>query len=111
MNTFVESAGENATKQIKYYAMDNIDKENILGKMTTALKSLQSQDLPAAESCEVFVQKMFDNEEVSDLLIHLSRLPVFDKEFAEAFKENLDLLATAKKLKRVKAMSNQRKSG
>ena len=55
MNTFVESAGENATKQIKYYAMDNIDKENILGKMTTALKYLQSQDLPAAESCEVFV--------------------------------------------------------
>lgn len=99
MNTFVESAGENATKQIKYYAMDNIDKENILGKMNTALKYLQSQDLPAAESCEVFVQKMFDNEEVSDLLIHLSRLPVFDKEFAEAFKENLDLLATAKKLK------------
>ena len=42
---------------------------------------------------------MFDNDEVSDMLIHISRLPVFDKEFAEAFKENLDLLATAKKIK------------
>lgn len=67
--------------------------------MNTAVKYLQAQNLPAAESCEAFVQKLFDNEEVSDMLIHLSRLPVFDKEFAEAFKENLDLLATAKKLK------------
>ena len=99
MNTFIESAGENATKQIKYYAMDDIDKENILGKVNSALKYLQSQDLPAAQTCEAFVQKLFDNEEVSDMLIHLSRLPVFNKEFAEAFKENLDLLATAKKLK------------
>jgi len=79
--------------------MDSIDRDSILAKMNTALKYLQSQSLPEAENCEVFVQKLFDNEEVSDLLIHLSRLPVFNKEFAEAFKENLDLLATAKKLK------------
>ena len=33
------------------------------------------------------------------MLIYISRLPVFSKEFAEALKHNLDLLATAKKLK------------
>ena len=99
MNTFVEAAGENATKQIKYYAMDNINKENILGKLMSAAKYLEAQNLPASEDPHVFVNKLFDNAEVSDLLIHLSRLPVFDKEFAEAFKENLDLLATLKKLK------------
>ena len=42
---------------------------------------------------------MFDNADVCDLLIYLSRLPVFSKEFAEALKHNLDLLATLKKLK------------
>lgn len=67
--------------------------------MDTALAKLNSQDLKSSANSEEFVQKMFDNDEVSDMLIHLSRLPVFDKEFAEALKENLDLLATAKKLK------------
>lgn len=33
------------------------------------------------------------------MLIYLSRLPVFNKEFAEALSHNLDLLATAKQLK------------
>ena len=42
---------------------------------------------------------MFDNENVSDLLIYLSRIAVFDKEFTEILKDNLDLLATVKKLK------------
>lgn len=33
------------------------------------------------------------------MLIYLSRLPAFSKEFAEALKHNLDLLATSKQLK------------
>ena len=79
MNATVETAGENMTKQIKYYAMDSIDRDTILAKLNVALKYLQAQSLPEAESLKVFVQKLFDNDEVSDLLIHLSRLPVFDK--------------------------------
>jgi len=70
-----------------------------MAKMDKALAYLSSQDLKSASNPEEFVQKMFDHDDVSDMLIHLSRLPVFDKEFAEALKENLDLLATAKKLK------------
>jgi len=87
------------TKQIKYYALDKIDKDTILGKMDKALAYLDSQELKSCANPEEFVQKMFDQDDISDMLIHLSRLPVFDKEFAEALKENLDLLATAKKLK------------
>jgi hypothetical protein len=67
--------------------------------MNTAVKYLNGQNLKASKNPEDFVKKLFDNEEVFDMLVHLSRLPVFDKEFAEALKENLDLLATAKKLK------------
>jgi len=67
--------------------------------MNAAVKCLKAQNLPASASPDAFVQKLFDNEEVSDMLIHLSRLPVFNKEFSEALIDNLDLLATAKKLK------------
>jgi len=42
---------------------------------------------------------MFDNADVCDFLIYLSRLPVFNKEFSEALKHNLELLATCKQLK------------
>lgn len=38
-------------------------------------------------------------DSVADLLILLSRLPVFDKEFANTLSHDLDLLAIAKKLK------------
>ena len=40
MNATVESAGENATKQIKYYALDTINKDKILNMMNDALKDL-----------------------------------------------------------------------
>ena len=42
---------------------------------------------------------MFDSDSVSDMLILLSRLPVFDKDFGNALSHDLDLLAIAKKLK------------
>lgn len=42
---------------------------------------------------------MFDDDAICEMLISMSRLPVFSKEFAEALKHNLDMLATLKKLK------------
>jgi hypothetical protein len=87
------------TKQIKYYDLESIDKATILAKMNTAVTYLSKQNLTASKDSSDFVKKLFDNEEVFEMLKHLSRLPVFNKEFAEALKENLDLLATAKKLK------------
>ena len=46
-----------------------------------------------------FVIKIFDKRQLVELLICLSRLPVFDKEFASSMDYDLDLLATVKKLK------------
>jgi hypothetical protein len=40
MNATVETSGENMTKQIKYYALENIDKQSILDKMNAAVKYL-----------------------------------------------------------------------
>jgi hypothetical protein len=63
-------------------SLDKIDKDTILGKMDKALVYLNTQELKSSANPEEFVQKMFDHEDVADLLIHISRLPVFDKEFA-----------------------------
>lgn len=46
-----------------------------------------------------FAKQIFDAESVADMLILLSRLPVFDKDFANTLSHDLDLLAIAKKLK------------
>jgi len=86
-------------KQITYYNLESIDKDTILAKMNTAVTYLSEQKLSESSDSAEFVKKMFDNEEVYGMLLHISRLPVFDREFAEALKENLELLATAKKLK------------
>lgn len=85
--------------QMAYYELDNVEKNQITSSMQAAVASLHKQQLKDSKDARDFVQRMFDNNEVRDALIHLSRLPVFSKEFAEALKHNLDLLATAKKLK------------
>jgi len=67
--------------------------------MQSAVGALRKQDINNAKNPHEFVKILFDNEDVCAMLVYLSRLPVFSKEFAEALKHNLDLLATAKKLK------------
>ena len=67
--------------------------------MQSAVGSLRKQDINNSKNPHEFVKTLFDNDDVCAMLIYLSRLPVFSKEFAEALKHNLDLLATAKKLK------------
>jgi hypothetical protein len=67
--------------------------------MESATAALNQQKIKDSKNPCEFVQKLFENNDVCDLLIYISRLPVFNKEFAEALKHNLDLLATSKKLK------------
>jgi len=67
--------------------------------MEAATASLNKQSIKDSKNGSEFVLKLFDNADVCTLLIYLSRLPVFSKEFSEALKHNLDLLATCKKLK------------
>lgn len=85
--------------QIDYYKLNLVEKDQLLTVMQAATASLVKQKVKESKNSHDFVQKMLDNADVCDMLIYISRLPVFSKEFAEALKHNLDLLATAKKLK------------
>jgi len=73
-------------------------KEEILAKFSEGAQVLKSVKIPN-DSPHEFVQNVFGSEKVADLLIFLSRLPVFEKEFSMALSHDLELLALAKKLK------------
>jgi hypothetical protein len=77
--------------------MNAVNKEDILAKVKETVDGLSKIKL---SSCApTFVQKVFENGAVAELLILLSRLPVFSKEFSSALSHDLDLLALGKKLK------------
>lgn len=88
-----------STKTFNYYGMEKIDATKIHACFKSAVDALAAQDVPAGTKPENFVKAIFGSEPVADLLIFLSRLPVFDKEFALALSHDLGLLALAKKLK------------
>jgi len=81
------------------YNLSVVEEGRLMNKIKSAVKALKSQQLGDASTAEEFVENLFNVEQVCDCLIYLSRLPVFSKDFAGAFKHNLDLLATTKKLK------------
>jgi len=85
--------------QIDYYKRTLVQKDKLIGGMRIAVEALQNLDIKSCKNSEDFLQRVFDNDDVCNMLINLSRLPVFSKAFALAIKHNLDLLATAKKLK------------
>jgi hypothetical protein len=98
-NSSDNSSDHGEVKQIDYYKLNLVEKDQLLTVMQAATASLVKQKVKESKNSHDFVQKMLDNADVCDMLIYISRLPVFSKEFAEALKHNLDLLATAKKLK------------
>ena len=91
--------GKNEVVQIDYYKLTVVEKDELIRQMEAATAALNLQKIKDSKNPCEFVQKLFDSNDVCDLLIYVSRLPVFNKEFAEALKHNLDLLATTKKLK------------
>lgn len=95
----LEDIYKNGVIEINYYKLSTVDKNVILEKMHAAIQALDSDELKNSKDPSDLVHRLFNNESICDLLILLSRLPVFSKEFAEVLKHNLDLLATAKKLK------------
>ena len=100
MNSSANSSGDNnEVVQIDYYKLTFVEKDQLIMQMNQAVDALAKRDIENSKNSHEFVLKLLDNDDVCDLLIYLSRLPVFSKEFAEALKTNLDLLATAKKLK------------
>lgn len=98
-NSSDNSSDNGEVKQIDYYKLNLVEKDQLLTVMQAATASLVKQKVKESKNSHDFVQKMLDNADVCDMLIYISRLPVFSKEFAEALKHNLDLLATAKKMK------------
>ena len=75
-------SGSNDVVQINYYDMKAVEKEKIIESLTKALASLKSKDLGNSKNPQDFVLKMFDNDDVRDMCIHMSHLPVFSNEFA-----------------------------
>jgi len=92
-----ENSAETLTKTISYYGMDKIETMKVKAAISGALKSLFNKAL--ATSSPGFVKQVFEDSAVASLLISLSRLPVFDKAFSEALKNDLVTLAVCKKLK------------
>jgi len=84
---------------INYYQLDAVEETELQSKIQSAAQALEAKDVGGAKSANEFVESLFNNESICDLLIYLSRLPVFGKQFAESLKHNLELLSTAKKLK------------
>ena len=100
MNSSANSSGDNnEVVQIDYYKLTFVEKDQLIQQMNQAVDALVKRNIGDSKNSHDFVLRLLDNDDVCDLLIYLSRLPVFSKEFAEALKTNLDLLATAKKLK------------
>jgi len=98
-NSSDNSSDHGEVKQIDYYKLNLVEKDQLITVMQAATASLVKQKVKESKNSHDFVQKLLDNADVCDMLIYISRLPVFSKEFAEALKHNLDLLATAKKMK------------
>ena len=91
--------GKAPVKQFDYYGLNEVDKAGLDSQLDKALAALHSQTWAEADSSIDFVKKIFTQADVKEMLVYLSRLPVFSKEFAQTLSSNLDLLAIAKKLK------------
>jgi len=84
---------------MSFYKLSAVEEGPLLEKIQLAVKSFATLNVGNAGTPQNFVELLFNNEVTCELLIYLSQLPVFSKDFAGAFKNNLDLLSTAKKLK------------
>jgi len=86
-------------REMNIYKLSTVNEKQLRSRIRLAVVSLNAQKLGDASTPREFVELIFNNEKVCDLLIYLSRMPVFSKDFAKAFTDNLDLLSTTKKLK------------
>ena len=88
-----------ANRTIKYYGTYKVCKDKLLDLIEAAVASLEKYNFDEEASSVNFVTAVFEIPEVAKLLIYLSRLPVFETEYALSLQHDLDLLALTKKLK------------
>ena len=88
-----------SNKAINYYGTDKINQERLLHLIEAAVASIKTLDINEAIETTNFAKAVFELSDVADLLIQLSRLPVFETEHALSLQHDLDLLALTKKLK------------
>lgn len=86
-------------KAINYYGMDKVDATKLSATFKAASDNLSNLQVPADITAVDFVKSVFDQDSVCEILIVLSRLPVFEKSFSNALSHDLELLALSKKLK------------
>ena len=86
-------------KAINYYGMDKVDATKLSATFKAASDNLSNMQVPADIAPVDFVKLVFDQDSVCEILIVLSRLPVFEKSFSNALSHDLELLALSKKLK------------
>jgi len=84
-------------KVITYYDLEKPDAAVLDAKLTAAFASAES--VLSCECVKTAVQQLFMNKEMQEMLIYVSRLPVFSAEVAGELKADLGLLAAVKHLK------------
>jgi len=94
----LESPAEQATTEINYYTLDDIDATKIISDMKAALKATREK-FGSGDSAEAKLQAALCDADVMSALTSISRLPVFSHEFGIAFKNDLDLLHALKQVK------------
>ena len=77
-------APNNEVSTIEYYGLDTINKGKVQDFIRSAVNSLMGKRINNDTDPMEFVIKTFDTRPLVELLIYLSRLPVFDKEFASS---------------------------
>lgn len=87
-----------AAHEIKYYKFDEVKSADIIKGIhgaVDAAANILAFDKPANDK----FQALLSDSKVQEMLITISRLPVFSKEMGRAFQDDLDLLRILKQLK------------
>ena len=84
--------------EIKYYEFDEVKSADIIKGVRGAVDAATEVLANSSSADEKFVTLLSDSQ-VQQMLIMISRLPVFSKEMGRAFQDNLDLLRILKQLK------------
>jgi 3-dehydroquinate synthase len=84
--------------EIKYYKFDDVKSADILSGVRSAVDTA-TQILSSTGSPDEKLRTLLSDHNVQEMLIKVSRLPVFSKEMGRAFQDDLDLLRILKNLK------------